>query len=178
MCSSSPTAVPVLLQPLSSQVWRLFCTSQNVSVKVQRGARMNKDQIWMNKNQICRSLRLHHPSPPFLSLSSWAIRKASVSVFTSWPPPLQPLLSRTWKKGFAKLLGIKRWRGSEKQSNTLCILIYICFRARLTGACSTCFCHASNAKNKGMGLIEFFCVLPRIRFVFPCLTFNSPKTWV
>lgn len=93
-------------------------------------------------------------------------------------PPLQPLLSRTWKKGFAKLLGIKRWRGSEKQSNTLCILIYICFRACRTGVCSTCFCHASKAKNKGMRLTEFFCVLPRIKFVFPCLTFNSPKTWV
>lgn len=171
MCSPSPAAVPMLLQPLCSQVGRSFCTSQNVSVKVQRGARMNKEHI-------CWSLPLHLPLL-FSSPSPAELSGRQAYLYSPLDhPPLQPLLSRTWKKGFAKLLGIKRWRGSEKQSNTLCILIYICFHACLTGACSTCFCHASKAKNKGMGLIEFFCVLPRIKFVFPCLTFNSPKTWV
>lgn len=35
ICSPAPTAVPVLLQALCTQVWRSFCTSQNISVKGQ-----------------------------------------------------------------------------------------------------------------------------------------------
>lgn len=167
----------MLLQPLCPQVWRVLLQLSECNSEGIVWARMNKDQIWMNKDQICWSLPLHQPSPPFLSLSSWAVRKASVSVLTSWPPPSSASAFQDIKEGLCKSAWHKEMK-RQWEANTLCILIYICFRACPTGACSTCLCHASKAKNKGMRLTEFFCVLPRIKFVFPCLTFNSPKTRV
>jgi len=138
--------------------------------------------------------RYHVASPPIKTRSPRAFLCTTCS---SFPPPLQlscqegnwvcilssitPSLSSTFrdlKEGLYKTAcnrEMKRWWDTDKH---FVYITYICFSTSLNGACSTCFCHASMAKNKGMGLKEFFYVLARINFVFPCLTFNSRKTWV